>query len=245
MESSIKDITHLLPDLNRAPSDRPYITLTYAQTLDGSISSSTGGPLPISGAASLITTHRLRASHDGILVGIGTILADNPKLNVRLAEEHIPHGTTISQPRPIILDTYLRCPIDAKLFTIENRPCPIIIHGKLDTAAQQQKKEQLQSKGAILLEAGFDDKRLDLESVFQALGKFGIRSVMVEGGATVISKIIAMRLADKVIITMAPFFAAGIRAVQSLPQGGFPALDDVRYDRMGDDIVISGCFRKS
>ena len=99
-------------------SQRPSVTLTYAQSLDGSITTQRGKPTAISGKESLLLTHQLRATHDAILVGIGTILADNPRLNVRLAVG--PH------PQPVILDSQLRFPLDAKL--LQNKCSPLDSH---------------------------------------------------------------------------------------------------------------------
>ena len=86
--------------------DRPRVTLTYAQSLDGSITARSGAPLSLSGAESLHYTHQLRAAHDAILVGIGTVLSDDPRLDVRLV--------TGPSPRPIVLDSELRCPVTAR-----------------------------------------------------------------------------------------------------------------------------------
>jgi 3,4-dihydroxy 2-butanone 4-phosphate synthase/GTP cyclohydrolase II len=97
--------------------DRPRVTLTYAQSLDGSIAARSGRPLPLSGTESRHYTHQLRAAHDAILVGIGTVLNDDPRLNVRLASG--------AAPRPIVLDSELRCPIDARCLEVSRRPIVI------------------------------------------------------------------------------------------------------------------------
>ncbi len=87
--------------------ERPYVTLSYAQSLDGSITARRGEPLAISGPESLEMTHRLRAEHDAILVGIGTLLADDPRLSVRLVAG--------ADPQPIIVDSRLRFPLNARI----------------------------------------------------------------------------------------------------------------------------------
>jgi len=106
---------------------RPFITLTYAQSIDGSIAAERGKPLLLSGKESMIMTHRLRALHDGIMIGVGTLIADNPSLTTRLVPG--------SHPRPIILDTSLRAPISRKIFSRKKGNLPIIV-------CSDQKKDQ-------------------------------------------------------------------------------------------------------
>ncbi len=93
---------------NRAfRGQRPFVTLTYAQSLDGSIAGEGNRPLSLSCESALALTHELRAAHDAILVGIGTVLADNPRLNVRLVNGE--------DPRPIVVDSRLRIPRNVNL----------------------------------------------------------------------------------------------------------------------------------
>ena len=91
------DLHARLEDADGVARGRPFTTLAYAQSLDGSIAGQGGRPLSLSGASSLRLTHELRAAHDAILVGIGTVLSDNPLLNVRLVSG--------SDPQPIVADT--------------------------------------------------------------------------------------------------------------------------------------------
>ena len=94
--------------------DTPFVTLAYAQSLDGSIAAYPGVPLAISGPVSMGITHRLRARHQAILVGIGTVLADDPRLNVRLVPG--------KNPQPVVLDNQLRFPLKARLLQGEKKP---------------------------------------------------------------------------------------------------------------------------
>ena len=102
-------IDQILPEIKRLPgaAGRPVVTLSYAQSLDGSIAARRGFPLQISGTESAQLTHQLRAVHDAILVGIGTVLADDPHLTVRHAQG--------KDPQPVVLDSQLRFPLGAKL----------------------------------------------------------------------------------------------------------------------------------
>ena len=88
-------------------NNRPFIIISYAQSVDGSIASRSRLPIHLSGTESSVLTHQIRAGCDAILIGIGTLLADDPQLTVRLVESR--------NPQPIILDTHLRTPLNAKL----------------------------------------------------------------------------------------------------------------------------------
>ena len=117
----------------REKFNRPLLTLSYAQSLDGSIAARRGISMNLSCNESLQLSHKLRASHDAILVGIGTILSDDPKLNVRLVEG--------MSPQPIIMDSNLRFPVDSDL--LDNEMLPWIFTTK---DADEKRKELLQKK---------------------------------------------------------------------------------------------------
>ena len=114
---------------------RPLVTLTYAQSLDGSIAARPGHPLTISCTESQTFTHSLRAAHDAILVGIGTVLADNPRLNVRLVAGQ--------NPQPVVLDSRLRFPSYANLLKDGNRPWVITT-----PSAERSRAQDLENQGA-------------------------------------------------------------------------------------------------
>ncbi len=187
---------------NPAPArlGHPLVTLSYAQSLDGCLTVRTGQPTALSGAASRTLTHRLRASHDAILVGIGTVLADNPKLNVRLVDG--------PDPRPVVLDTQLRTPPDCHLLERE-RNLPIIAAG---LHADETRQHALEARGATVMRLPEAEGRVDLDALLAALCERGMRSVMVEGGARVITAFLASRLVDRAIITVAPVFLGGLHA---------------------------------
>lgn len=108
--------------LNEIHQHEVLTTVTYAQSIDGSISSRDSRPILLSGSASMTFTHELRAIHDGILVGINTILSDNPSLTVRLVKDAV-------NPTVIVVDTSLKCPIDRKIL----RGSPIFLSGPAET----------------------------------------------------------------------------------------------------------------
>ncbi len=210
----------------------PFVTLTYAQSLDGSLAARPGHSLALSGPAALALTHRLRAAHDAILVGIGTVLADDPRLTVRLAPG--PH------PQPLVLDTHLRCPADAALFHHPSRR-PWLLCG-LD--ASPARAAALAAAGAQVIRLPLNmDGHVDLGTALARLGELGIGTVMVEGGAQVISACLAEGLAHFVILTLAPVFVGGLRSVAGpLADDPFllPRLCPVGHEQLGDDLILWG-----
>eukprot|EP00123_Amoebidium_parasiticum_P007362 comp18071_c0_seq1/m.18662 comp18071_c0_seq1/g.18662 ORF comp18071_c0_seq1/g.18662 comp18071_c0_seq1/m.18662 type:complete len:585 (-) comp18071_c0_seq1:660-2414(-) len=206
---------------------RPFVTLTYAQSLDGSIATVERRPMAISGPQSMQMTHKLRADHAAILVGVGTVIADNPRLTVRLVP-----GTN---PRPVVLDTHLRIPLTSQLLTNELKPWIVCAH-----SASEEKAKELESLGARVLRAAEDKSgQLSIGSVLSLLGHEGVTSLMVEGGATVIQSFLASQLVDVCIVTIAPTFAAGLRPLEG--QGHkLPRLENIRTHQLGRDVVIVG-----
>lgn len=207
---------------------RPWVTLSYAQSLDGSLTIRRGQPTAISGAASLTLTHQLRAMHDAILVGVGTVLADDPSLNVREVEG--------KDPVPAVLDGGLRMPLSAKLLGKE--PKPMILHGP---QAEEAKREALEAAGATLIQLRDGAGGLDLAEALDALGARGVRSIMVEGGAKVIVSFLAEGLVDWALITIAPVFIGGLKVLEELVSATeFPRLADAQVEMVGEDIVVWG-----
>ena len=214
---------------------RPHVTLTYAQSLDGSIAAAPGQPLRLSSAAAMRMTHALRATHDAILVGVGTVLADDPRLTVRLVEG--------DQPQPVILDSSLRLPLDAKVLA---HPRPPLVAARGDAAPDPARRAALEERGAevLALPAAPDGRGVDLNALLATLHARGIRSVMVEGGAQVLSAFLAAGLADAVVVTVAPVYVGGLHGIESregvaaTERPALPRLRDVHYTRLEDDVVV-------
>ena len=213
---------------------RPRVTLTYAQSLDGSIAGQPGHPLALSGAESLRLTHALRARHDAILVGIGTVLADDPQLTVRLVEGR--------NPRPVIVDSQLRCPPGARMFRA-GAGQPIIA---TTTLASESCAVALQQAGARILRLPHTpDGRVSLPDLLAALRAEGIASLMVEGGAGIITSFIRSRLVDEIMLTIAPLFVGGVRAVTALlaaDAAALPRLRNATWQQLGPDFVVQGAL---
>ena len=220
---------HALAAANR----RPFVTLTYAQSLDGSIAGADSLPLHLSGSESSEMTHLLRSSNDAILVGIGTVIADDPRLTVRLADG--------KDPQPIVLDSRLRFPLNASLLE-SYRTMPWLATRE---DASMERQVELEAVGArvLRLPARESDGLVDLRALMATLYEDGVRSLMVEGGARVITELLEARFVDHIVVTVAPTLVGGLRAVSSKNGAGsaaFPRLQGIGYKREGDDLVVWG-----
>jgi len=223
----------LLAELPTRP-DRPFVTLSYAQSVDGSIAARRGATTPISGPEALRLTHQLRAHHDAILVGIGTVLADDPQLTVRLARG--------PNPQPVVVDSRLRFPPGSRLLG-DGR-----VWLATTDAADRGRQAALEAAGARVVRLPADAAgRVSLPALLAYLHRQGIHSLMVEGGARVITAILAERLADRLVVTIAPLLLGGLNAVGGPLPGGpslnghlLPALLRPRYRVVGRDVVLFG-----
>jgi 3,4-dihydroxy 2-butanone 4-phosphate synthase/GTP cyclohydrolase II len=214
---------------HREALGRPLITLSYAQSLDGSLTHKRGQPLALSGPESLEFTHRLRNASDAILVGIGTVLADDPRLTVR--------SIVGNDPQPVVLDSRLRFPLNARLWS---HPChPWIFTGP---GTDPERRRAVEALGGRLFEIPFASGRyLDLFALIESLSGLGVASLMVEGGAAVITSFLAAGLVDRVAITIAPVFIGGLRLLEE-QLAERPALRIVESLQLGKDIVVLGAF---
>lgn len=208
---------------------RPFIALSYAQSLDGSIASRDRRQVQLSGATSMRLTHELRACFDAIMVGIGTVLSDNPKLTTRLVDG--------SNPQPVILDTRLRTPTNACLVQRKEAACWIVSGPESDGI----KRDRLVSAGAAVLPCKTaPDGKIDLSALMDLLVARKVNNIMVEGGARVITSFLGARLVDQLIVTITPKLIGGLNAIDDRGPGISPflRLGRVTYCQLGDDIIM-------
>ena len=208
----------------------PFVTLSYAQSLDGCVAAQPGKHLDISAPESLTMT---RSVHDGILIGIGTALADDPSLTVRLVAG--------KNPQPVVVDSHLRLPANAKLL---QSPHPVWI--ATTDAAPVERQRALEAAGAKILRLpATDNGRVDLTGLLTRLGEMGLHSLMVEGGPTILTAFLAERLADYAVVTVAPFWVGGVHAVnQPLPPSGqkLPHIANPHIVQVGPDVTLWGAL---
>ncbi|NIQ38813.1 MAG: GTP cyclohydrolase [Proteobacteria bacterium] len=216
---------------HRRQTGRPFCTLAYAQSIDGSIACNPLHRIDLSGQESMTLTHQLRAMHRAILVGIRTVLADNPTLSVR----RIPG----QNPQPVVLDTRLRTPLSSNLFNHGKRqPWIATIQG-----ADVSRQRRLETKGAHVFRFPSDEHGwVTLEPLLHKMAEMGINSLMVEGGARVLTSFMRARLANQVVITIAPLIVGGVSAFNRLTrdQSLLPRLRKVRYAHFGVDLTAWG-----
>ena len=217
---------------------RPFITLKYAMTLDGKIATSIGDSKWITGEEARRFAHRLRRQHDAVLVGIGTVLADDPELTTRMVSG--------KNPVRIVLDSSLRIPLQAKVLNEEART--IIFTG---TEADKQKQNVLEIKKNVeIIRLPLKDGSLPIEQVVQKLSELNITSLLVEGGSAVHGAFYDSGLVDRVYAFIAPKLIGGKESLS--PIGGVGSklvaagwqLDDVEQQLLGKDIMITGIVRK-
>ena len=188
-------------------SSRPFVTLSYAQTLDGRLATSTGSSQWISAQESLRFSHELRAEHDAIMVGVGTVCKDDPRLTVRLVAGR--------NPLRVIVDSTLRTPLTAAVLAEGAAPGTVIA---VTDRAPAAKRDKIRALGATVLCLPADaGGRVDLVALLAALYRRGIGSLLVEGGAQMITALLRARLADRLAVCIAPkIVGTGIEAVGDL-----------------------------
>lgn len=208
---------------------RPLVTVSYAQSVDGSIASRKRAPLQLSGHQSMILTHRIRAACDAIVIGINTLMVDNPLLTVRLVEG--------PNPQPIVLDSHLRTPPHARLLERTDRGCWLACTGDPDPG----RVDAVESRGAEVIRCQRDPLgRVDLPDLLSLLGARGIRSIMVEGGSQVITSFVEARLVDQLIITIAPSLVGGLPVLDrpAADDGCRLSLDPICVEACGPDLIV-------
>jgi diaminohydroxyphosphoribosylaminopyrimidine deaminase / 5-amino-6-(5-phosphoribosylamino)uracil reductase len=222
------------PSVGGETPTRPSVTVSYAQTLDGRVATATGESKWISCPDSLRFAHEIRASHDAVLVGAGTVCKDDPRLTVR----HVPGDS----PVRVVVDSTLRTPPDAAVLADGAASGTVLA---VTDRAPEDRREKARSLGATVmtLPTGIDG-RIDLAVLLEELVAFGIGSVMVEGGATVITSFFRAGLVDRIAVCVAPkILGEGIEAVGDLGIRDLSrslTLADTTVEPYGVDLILSG-----
>ncbi|MCZ3367088.1 MULTISPECIES: 2,5-diamino-6-(ribosylamino)-4(3H)-pyrimidinone 5'-phosphate reductase [Methanobacterium] len=209
---------------------KPHVILNAAMTLDGKIATRTGSS-EISGKEDLIRVHKLRKDMDAIMVGINTLLADDPRLTVHKIE-----ADPEDNPVRIVVDSKARTPLN---FRILNNDAPTIIATTENT--DPEKTEALEKK-ATVLKCGKD--RVDLKSLMNELSKTGIKTLMLEGGSTLNYSMLENGLVDEVRVCVAPMIAGGSNAKTLVDGEGIDKMKDAvklklkKSYGLGEDLIL-------
>ena len=207
---------------------RPYVIMKWAMSLDGKIAARTGDSKWISNEQARKYAHTLRASVGAILIGINTVLKDDPNLTVR--------GISgAKNPVRIILDHHMRIPLGSRI--LDRRAKTIVVCGK---HAPLKRAKQLMGKGVEVVKVS------ELKDLLRILANRGIASILVEGGGAVHASFIEQGLADQAVVVIAPVIIGGKQAVTPVSGNGIAKikdalrLKDLKIQQLGDNVIIEG-----
>jgi GTP cyclohydrolase II len=222
------DVGRLL-GAQRPRADRPHVVLKYAQTMDGRIATSTGDAKWISGEPERRVAHAMRAGCDAVLVGVRTMLQDDPQLTVRM----VPGAS----PMRVVLDSNLRTPMTAKVLS-DDAATLILCRPDADPA----RRRELASAGVMVHDVPGGPEGLRIPEVLRLLRSLGVASLLVEGGGRVITSMLEARVVDRVVVSVSPtIIGAGVEAVGPLGVStvdeGIRLVDRAVY-LAGDDLLL-------
>lgn len=239
-ENGIEVVTGVLEsecrDLNRVffynqNNNLPYVTYKYAMSLDGKIATKKGDSKWISSISSRKFAHHLRATKMGIMVGIGTVLKDDPTLDVRLSLGE--------NPIRIIVDSKLRIPISSRVFSHKSE---MTIIATSNEASEEKERELLKLKNVKILRCG--NEEVDLKKLMYELYKIGISSILLEGGGTLSYSMFRENLINEVVSFICPLIIGGSDAKSPVEGVGFSMIDEClklkpkEIRRIEDDILV-------
>jgi diaminohydroxyphosphoribosylaminopyrimidine deaminase/5-amino-6-(5-phosphoribosylamino)uracil reductase len=217
----------------------PFVTAKFAASLDGRIATRTGDSQWISSEPSREMAHHLRVRHDAVLVGVTTVLHDDPALTARLPGAH-------RQPLRVVVDSRLRMPASSRLF--EDGGGPVIV--ATTAAAAPGRVADLEAAGAEVMRLPAADGRVDLRGLLATLGERHVISVLAEGGAEVLGSLRDHGLIDAVVAVLAPRLIGGAAAPGAIGGAGARSLaeainlGDLEVERLGGDVIVTGyCVR--
>lgn len=215
---------------------KPYFSMKVAQSLDGKIATRSGDSKWITGVSAREYVHYLRSVSDAVLVGIGTVLADDPMLDVRLINSK-------KQPQKIVLDSFGRIPENAAVVT--NHPERLIVITGEGLVEDQAKMTRLQELGVRVLAVPAENGKLDLDQAAALLGQENLLSVLVEGGSEVFGSFLDQKLVDRTYFFIAPKIIGGTEATTSVGGMGIDLVKNAQklgpcsMQRFEDDMLVS------
>ena len=218
----------------------PYITVKWAMSIDGKIATHTGESRWITSDESRKYAHKIRGQMDGILVGINTVVRDDPLLTCRIEGGR--------NPKRIVVDSSAILPVNSRLLSTINEGEIIVAVSK---NAQRNRVEKLEQLGCKIVQTKDMNGRVDLKELFQRLGEMKLTNILVEGGSRVITSVIEGRIADRVMVFVAPIIIGGAGAKSPVLGTGInkiseaAEIDEIEIKRFSNDIVIEGTLKYS
>jgi diaminohydroxyphosphoribosylaminopyrimidine deaminase/5-amino-6-(5-phosphoribosylamino)uracil reductase len=227
--------------LHWVTTGRPYVILKAGMTLDGKVATAKGESRWITGPPARRDAHRLRSHVDAVVVGVGTVLKDNPTLTARISDR--PLKLALRQPLRVVLDSKLRTPPTAKICAKQDRAKTLIV---TTGQASRSRRRLLELAGVEVVSFSRTDRRISFPALMTMLGKRGITSVLIEGGSTVNAAALRARLVNHVVLYFAPILMGGQDA-KAVIGGHSPnrlaqalTLRNVMVRRIGNDLVVEG-----
>ncbi len=214
----------------------PFVVMKIAATLDGKIATRTRHSQWVTSENSLRYVHRLRGALDAVMVGIGTVLKDNPLLTCRIPNP--PH-----QPMRIVVDTHLRMPENTNLVTSIDQAPLLIVTGPV---VDESKKKRLESRGIEIISLPLYNNYVDLKALMTILGEKGITSVLIEGGSRLNASVLKERIAQKVMFFYAPKILCGQESLSMFYEPSPDVLDEAvqvlswKLRKVGPDFLFQG-----
>jgi diaminohydroxyphosphoribosylaminopyrimidine deaminase / 5-amino-6-(5-phosphoribosylamino)uracil reductase len=216
----------------------PYVTVKTAESLDGKIATETGDSKWITGDKARSLAHRMRQEYDAIMVGINTVLRDNPRLDAWFSKK---------QPVKVIVDSNLSTPVNANIFASGAK---VILVTLPKEKGQETANRQLLAGKATILEVKERDGQVSLRDMMKKLAAMGISSVLVEGGGTLNGSLFDEGLVDRVLFFISPKIVGGKHALGSVMGRGVSRIDralkltGVSLRRVGEDILVEGYVQR-
>lgn len=215
----------------------PFITVKVAQSLDGRIATRLGDSKWISSDKSRAVAHRLRKNYDAVMVGVNTVLRDNPRLDAWFSQR---------QPAKVIVDSQLSTPEDANIFSKGSRVIIITLPAQ---PGQETENRKILGQKAKILEVKGRGGQISLKAAMRNLAEIEISSILVEGGGTLIGSLFDEGLVDKILFFTSPKIIGGRDAISSVMGRGIARVDkavklhDIRLTRIGEDFLIVAYVR--
>jgi diaminohydroxyphosphoribosylaminopyrimidine deaminase/5-amino-6-(5-phosphoribosylamino)uracil reductase len=215
----------------------PFVTVKVAQSLDGRIATKRGDSKWITSDRARVYAHRLRADYDAIMVGVNTVLRDNPKLDAWFSKKQL---------AKVIIDSQLSTPQDANIFSKNSR---VLIIALASTPGLETENRRMLSQKAKILEVRERAGQINLKDTMRKLAQMEITNILVEGGGTLIGSLFDEGLVDKVLFFISPKIIGGKEAISSVMGKGIARIDkavrlkEVKLKRLGEDFLIEAYIK--